>query len=141
MQRLAKASDYVFQDVAGRSMYVLPWETRLCPGNPTEDPEIGAAEYNEYTLQTLQEGPGGVFLDQVSGSVDWALKTPGEPARGLAADMASAYLGDYQFSLEDLGHWDVDTRHLRADLAFRNAELRKLSARQVMALRARAVQA
>ena len=141
MQRLAKPSDYVLQDVLGRSMYVLPWEPRLCPGNPAENPETGAAEYNENALLRAQEGDTGAVTDEVGDSVDWALKTPGEAARAFAADLAAAYQGDYQFRLEDLDQWDEDTKPFRADLVFRNAALRELSARQVMALRARAVQA
>ena len=45
MQRLAKPSDYVRQEVLGQSTYVLPWEPRLCPGNPTDDPALGAHLY------------------------------------------------------------------------------------------------
>ena len=45
MQRLAKPSDYVRQEVLGQSTYVLSWEPRLCPGNPTEDPDLGAQLY------------------------------------------------------------------------------------------------
>ncbi|WP_138726125.1 hypothetical protein [Pseudomonas lactis] len=48
MQRLAKPSDYVRQEVLGRATFVLPWEPRLCPGNPADDPEIGAQLYNEF---------------------------------------------------------------------------------------------
>ena len=141
MQRLAKPSDYVLQDVLGRSMYVLPWEPRLCPGNPAENPETGAAEYNENALLRAQEGDTGAVTDEVGDSVDWALKTPGEAARAFAADLAAAYQGDYQFCLENLDQWDERTKAFRADLVFRNAELRQLTARQVMALRARAAQA
>ena len=141
MQRLANPSDYVLQDVLGRSMYMLPWEPRLCPGNPAENPETGAAEYNEHALLRAQEGDTGVVPDEIGDSVSWALKTPGEAARAFAADLAAAYQGDYQFRLEDLEHWDADTKPFRADLAFRNAELRALPAREVMALRARAAHA
>lgn len=141
MQRLAKPSDYVLQDILGRSIYVLPWEPRLCPGNPTDNPETGAAEYNEDALRRIQDGDRVKIRDEVGNSVDWALKTPGEAARVFAADLAAAYQGDYQFRLEDLEHWDADTKPLRAELTFRNAALRELPARQVMALRIRATQA
>ena len=141
MQRLAKPSDYVLQDVLGRPMYVLPWETSLCPGNPADNPETGAAEYNQHALLRAQEGDSEAFPDRIRDSVDWALKTPGEAARAFAADLAAAYMGNYQFRIEDLEHWDADTKSFRADLVFRNAQLRELSARQVMALRSRAAHA
>ena len=141
MQRLAKPSDYVLQDVLGRSMYVLPWEPRLCPGNPAEDPETGAAEYNEHALSRAQEGDTGVTHDPVGDSVDSALKTPGEAYRALASDLADAFLGKYRFCLDDLEHWDEETKSIRGALTFCNAALRELPARQVMALRVRAAQA
>ena len=70
-----------------------------------------------------------------------ALKTPGEAYRTLARDLAASYLGDYQFLMSDLEHWDDETKPIRADLVFSNQDLRSLSARQVMDLRARAAQA
>ncbi|WP_222935844.1 hypothetical protein, partial [Pseudomonas mandelii] len=54
MQRLAIPSDYVLQFILGRASYVLPWEDRLCPGNPTDDPETGAEEYNTSALKKAQ---------------------------------------------------------------------------------------
>ena len=136
MQRLAKPSDYVLQDVLGQSMYVLPWEPCLCPGNPTHDPEEGAVEYNTEAIKRAQ-GAVNPPLDEVEEAVQWVLNTPGDAARTLAANLAAAYQGDYVFRLEDLETWDAETKKQRATLAFRNAELRRLSARQVMSLRAR----
>ena len=52
-----------------------------------------------------------------------------------------AYLGDYQFLISDLEQWDEETKPIRAGLVFSNQDLRSLSARQVMALRARTAQA
>ena len=141
MQRLAKPSDYVLQDILGRSMYVLPWESMLCPGNPGEDPETGAEEYNAHALVRAQKGDTGAIHDPVGDSVDSALKTPGEAYRALASDLAEAFLGKYQFSLDDLEHWDEETKSIRGALTFCNAALRELPARQVMALRVRAAQA
>ncbi|WP_456256745.1 hypothetical protein ACP3PM_28440 (plasmid) [Pseudomonas iridis] len=54
MQRLAKPSDYVRQEVLGQSTFVLPWEPRLCPGNPADDPELGAQIYNEFACASAQ---------------------------------------------------------------------------------------
>jgi len=54
MQRLVKPSDYVLQDVLGQSMYQIPWESRLCPGNPAEDPEVGALLYNAFVQDQAQ---------------------------------------------------------------------------------------
>ena len=51
MQRLAIPSDYVLQFILGRASYVLPWEDKLCPGNPADDPETGAEEYNAYAIK------------------------------------------------------------------------------------------
>ena len=103
MQRLANPSDYVRQDVLGQSTYVLPWEPRLCPGNPTDDPELGAQMYNEFACNAAQ--------------------------------------GKHQFRLEDLQHWDEETKAHRFHLIFHNEELRALSARTFMALRVRAEKA
>lgn len=141
MQRLAKPSDYVLQDILGRSMYVLPWESMLCPGNPADDPEIGAAEYNAHALVKAQEGDTGSIHDPVGDSVCSALKTSGEAYRALASDLAEAFLGKYQFCLDDLENWDEETKSIRCALTFCNAALRELPARQVMALRVRAAQA
>ncbi|WP_219858577.1 hypothetical protein, partial [Pseudomonas carnis] len=35
--------------------FVLPWEDKLCPGNPADDPETGAEEYNAYAIKKAQE--------------------------------------------------------------------------------------
>ncbi len=107
MQRLAKPSDYVLQDIFGRSMYVLPWESMLCPGNPAEDPETGAEEYNAHALVRAQKGDTGAIHDPVGDSVDSALKTPGEAYRALASDLAEAFLGKYQFPWMT---WSIGTR-------------------------------
>ena len=141
MQRIAKPSDYVLQDILGRSQYVLPWEDKLCPGNPTDDPEAGAAEYNGHALERACNGDMAIAADPVGDAVDSALKTPGEAYRTLSRDMAASYLGDYQFLMSDLENWDGETKAIRASLVFSNQDLRNLSARQVMDLRARASQA
>ena len=141
MQRLAKPSDYVLQDIFGKSQYVLPWEDKLCPGNPTDDPKAGAVEYNEHALERAHNGGVAIKADPVGDAVNAALKTPGEAYRTLARDLAASYLGDYQFLMSDLEQWDEETKAVRAPLVFANQDLRNLSARQVMDLRARAAQA
>lgn len=141
MQRIAKPSDYVLQDIFGRSQYVLPWEDKLCPGNPTDDPETGAAEYNGHALERACNGDMAIASDPVGDAVNLALKTPGEAYRILSRDLAASYLGDYQFLMSDLEHSDGETKAIRASLVFSNQDLRNLSARQVMDLRARASQA
>ena len=104
MQRLVKPSDYVLQDVLGQSMYQIPWEPRLCPGNPAEDPEVGALLYNAF----VQDQANGVLpqtpAEQMSDILDWVFETAGEPARSLAADLAAAYLGKHAFLIDD-GVW------------------------------------
>ena len=141
MQRLAKPSDYVLQDILGRSHYVLPWEDKLCPGNPTDDPESGAVAYNKHMLERAHNGGTALVEDPVSDAVDLALKTPGEAYRALADDISAAYLGRYQFRTDDLDSWPAETKSLRAALVFSNDAIRQLSAKQVMALRFRATQA
>ena len=140
MQRLAIPSDYVLQFILGRASYVLPWEDRLCPGNPTDDPETGAEEYNAYAIKKAQGVDRATKPDPVLDAVYLALKTPGEAYRALAGDLAEAYQGRYRFLIDNLAQWDEETRWLRADLVFSNAELRHLSATQVMALRTRAAE-
>ena len=141
MQRLAIPSDYVLQFILGRASYVLPWEDKLCPGNPADDPETGAEEYNAYAIKKAQEVGRATKPDPVLDAVYLALKTPGEAYRALASDLAEAFLGKYQFSLDDLEHWDEETKSIRGALTFCNAALRELPARQVMALSVRAAQA
>ena len=140
MQRIAKPSDYVLQDILGRSQYVLPWEDKLCPGNPTDNPESGADEYNRHALERAHNSGIALTDDPIGDAVNAALKTPGEAYRALARDLAAAYLGDYQFLISDLEQWDEETKPIRAGLVFSNQDLRSLSARQVMALRARTAQ-
>ncbi|MEO8645382.1 hypothetical protein [Pseudomonas sp.] len=137
MQRLAKPSDYVLGDVLGRPSYVLPWETRLCPGNPTDDPEEGASLYNEFACATAQGVTQRTPAEQIADIVDWAIATPGEAARRLAADLAAAYQGKYQFGMEVLQDWDEETKPHRAHLVFHNVDIGGLSAKVVMALRER----
>ncbi|MDI3275881.1 hypothetical protein [Pseudomonas sp. AL03] len=138
MQRLAKPSDYVRQEVLGQSTYVLPWEPRLCPGNPADDPELGAQLYNEFACAAAQGVTQRSPAEQTADIVDWAIATPGEAARNLAADLAATYQGKHQFRMEDLQLWDEETKAHRAHLIFHNNGLRKLPAKIVMDLRSRA---
>ncbi|MBA1203198.1 hypothetical protein G7009_15800 [Pseudomonas capeferrum] len=137
MRRLVKPSDYVPTDILGRSAYIIPWEERLCPGNPADDPESGARQYNEFALAEANGHRERSPEEQVTDIIEWAIATPGEAARKLAADLAAAYQGKYRFRLDDLERWDVETKSYRSDLAFRNDDLRNLSASKVMALRSR----
>ena len=139
MQRLAKPSDYVRQDVLGQSIYVLPWEPRLCPGNPTDDPALGAHLYNEFACAAAQGVTQQSPAEQIADIVDWAIATPGEAARSLAADLAATYQGKHQFRMEDLEFWDEETKPHRAHLIFHNEHIQDLSAPVIMALRVRAV--
>ncbi|MBW0238664.1 MULTISPECIES: hypothetical protein [Pseudomonas] len=137
MQRLAKPSDYVRQDILGQSTYVLPWEQRLCPGNPTDDPALGAKLYNEFACAAAQGVMPRSSAEQMADIVDWVIATPGEAARCLAADLAATYQGKHQFRMEDLELWDEETKPHRAHLIFHNEDIRDLSASRVMALRER----
>lgn len=139
MQRLVKPSDYVLRDVLGQSTYVIPWEPRLCPGNPAGDPEAGARLYNEFVLDEVNGEHPPTPKQRFAAVIEWALSTPGEAARSLAADLAAAYLGNYYFSLDNLEHLDVETQGYRVGLMFHNDDIQGLSAKMVMALRARAI--
>ncbi|MQT50296.1 hypothetical protein GHO40_26905, partial [Pseudomonas helleri] len=112
MQRLAKPSDYVLQDILGRSQYVLPWEDKLCPGNPTDDPDAGSIEYNEHAIERAHNGGMTIATDPVADAVNAALKTPGEAYRAFADDLSAAYLGRYQFRTDDLDSWPAETKSL-----------------------------
>lgn len=138
MQRLVKPSDYVLQDILGRSMYVIPWEERLCPGNPADDPEQGTRLYNEFACAAAQGITQRSPSEKIDDIIEWVLTTPGEAARGLAADIAAVYLGKYQFRMDALDLWDEETKAHRACLIFHNEDLRDLPGKTVMALRARA---
>ncbi|MBJ2260094.1 hypothetical protein CJF43_24315 [Pseudomonas fragi] len=138
MQRLVKPSDYVLQDVLGQSMYQIPWEPRLCPGNPAEDPEAGALLYNAFVQDQAKGVVPRTPAEQMSDILDWVFETAGEPARSLAADLAAAYLGNHAFLIDDLDDWDAETKSHRAHMVFHGEDIRGLSARTVMKLRARA---
>ena len=138
MQRLAKPSDYVRQEVFGQSTYVLPWEPRLCPGNPADDPELGAQLYNEFACAAAQGVTQRSPAEQIADIIEWTIATSGEAARSLAADLAATYQGKHQFRMEDLQHWEEETKSHRAQLIFHNDEILKISARTIMALRKRA---
>lgn len=138
MQRLAKPSDYVLQDVLGRPSYVLPWETRLCPGNPADDPEVGASLYNEFAQEEANGVPRRSPLEQVADIIEWTIATPGEAARRLATDLAATYQGKYQFGMEVLQDCDEETKPHRAHLVFHNQDIHNLSGRTVMTLHVRA---
>jgi hypothetical protein len=139
MQRLVEPSDYVLQDVLGQSTYVIPWEPRLCPGNPAGDPEVGAKLYNEFVLDEVNGEHPPTPEQRFAAVIEWTLSTPGEAARSLAADLAAAYQGKYYFLLNNLEHLDAETQGYRIDLVFHNDDIQGLSAKVVMALRARAV--
>ena len=138
MQRLAKPSDYVRQEVLGQSTFVLPWEPRLCPGNPADDPELGAQIYNEFACASAQGIMQRSPAEQTADIIDWTIATPGEAARSLAADLAATYQGKHQFRMGDLDQWDEETKPHRAHLIFHNENIAELSAQMVMALRVRA---
>lgn len=138
MQRLAKPSDYVRQEVLGQSTYVLPWETRLCPGNPADDPEMGASLYNEFAQEQAIGLQPRSPLQQLTDIIEWTVATPGEEARNLAADLAQAYQGKYRFVLDGLDQWDMETKAHRAHLVFHNDDIQRISAQVVMDLRIRA---
>ncbi|WP_216354856.1 hypothetical protein, partial [Gilliamella apicola] len=137
MQRLAKPSDYVLQEVLGQSTYVLPWEPRLCPGNPADDPELGSQLYNEFACSAALGVTQRSTAEQTSDIVDWVIATPGEAARSLAADLAAAYQGKHEFRIDDLQQWDEETKRHRAHLIFHNDDIQCMSAAMVMALRKR----
>ncbi|MFJ4141120.1 hypothetical protein [Pseudomonas fragi] len=138
MQRLAKPSDYVRQEVLGQSTYVLPWETRLCPGNPADNPEMGASLYNEFAQEEARGLQPRSPLQQLTDIIEWTVATPGEEARNLAADLAQAYQGKYRFVLDGLDQWDMETKAHRAHLVFHNDDIQRISAQVVMDLRIRA---
>ena len=138
MQRLAKPSDYVPQEVLGQSSYVLPWEQRLCPGNPTDNPALGAQLYNDFVCAAAQSVTQRSPSEQIADIVDWAITTSGEAARSLAVDLAATYQGKHQFRMEDLDLWDEETKLHRVHLIFHNEDIQGLSAQMIMALRERA---
>ena len=138
MQRLAKPSDYVLQEVLGQQMYLIPWEPRMCPGNPADDPELGAQLYNEFACAAAQGVTQRSPAEKTADIIDWAITTPGEAARSLAADLAATYLGKHQFRMEDLELWDEETKEHRAHLIFHNEDILGFSAKTIMALRLRA---
>ena len=76
MQRLAKPSDYVLQEVLGQQMYLIPWEPRMCPGNPADDPELGAQLYNEFACAAAQGVTQRSPAEKTADIIDWAITTP-----------------------------------------------------------------
>lgn len=137
MRRLVQPSDYVLTECLGRTTYIIPWEPRLCPGNPADDPEVGAQLYNEFAQAESNGQRSRTPRERMADIIEWAIATPGEAARTLAADLAAAYQGKYRFRMDDLEHWDLETKPYRAHLVFHNDDMRSLSAGTVMALRSR----
>ncbi|MCW8277904.1 hypothetical protein IMF27_21920 [Pseudomonas sp. PCH199] len=138
MHRLVKPSDYVLQTVMDKAVYILPWERRHCPGNPTDEPEKGALLYNKYIrnfVHGLTQRTPGERLNEIAQS---CLTLTGEPAKALADDLSAAYLGRYSFALADISKYDADSKEFRGELAICSDEIKKLPANIVMALRARA---
>jgi hypothetical protein len=138
MPRLVKPSDYVLQAVMDKKVYILPWERRLCPGNPTDEPEQGALLYNNYILNFIHGVTQRTPSERVIEIAQWCLAVAGEPARALADDLSAAYLGRYSFLLDDLPRHDDESKEFRAHLAYWSDEIKKLPANLVMGLRARA---
>lgn len=138
MQRFANPSDYVLQDREGKQVYLLPWERRTCPGNPTDEPQQGAVRYNKYILSCMHGLDAKSPVEQLVEIAQWCLTVSGEPARALADDLSAAYLNRYRFLLEDLPKYDEASRAHRGFLAFWADEIKKLPSATVMALRARA---
>ena len=110
MQRLVKPSDYVLQDVLGQPMYLIPWESRFCPGNPTEDPDSGAQLYNDFVIDKANGVLPQTPAEQMNEILDWVLEISGESARNLAADLAEAYLGKHAFLINELEQWDAESK-------------------------------
>ncbi|VVO08987.1 hypothetical protein [Pseudomonas fluorescens] len=138
MPRLVKPSDYVLQAVMDKKIYILPWERRLCPGNPTEEPEQGALLYNNYILNFIHGVTPRPPSERVIEIAQWCLAMAGEPARALADDLSAAYLSRYSFRLDDVSKYDDESKEFRGHLAVWSDEIKKLPATLVMALRARA---
>ena len=138
MQRLVKPSDYVLQTVMNRMVYILPWERRHCPGNPTDEPEQGALLYNKYILNFIHGVAPRSPSERVTEIAQWCLAIAGEPSRALADDLSAAYLSRYNFLLADISKYDDESKEFRGHLALWSDEIKKLPAHLVMALRARA---
>ncbi len=138
MHRLVAPSDYILQAVMDKKVYILPWERRLCPGNPTDEPEQGALLYNNYILNFMHGVAPREPGDQVIEIVQWCLAVAGEPARALADDLSAAYLSRHRFQLADMAKYNDESKEFRGHLALWSDEIKKLPANLVMALRARA---
>ncbi|MDI3271645.1 hypothetical protein [Pseudomonas sp. AL03] len=138
MHRLVKPSDYVLQTVMDKMVYILPWERRHCPGNPTDEPEQGALLYNKYILNFLNGVTPRAPSERIIEIAQWCLALAGEPARALADDLSAAYLSRYSFVLADISKYDDESKESRGHLALCSDEIKKLPPNLVMALRARA---
>ncbi|NNB28002.1 hypothetical protein HBN92_25935, partial [Pseudomonas fragi] len=101
-------------------------------------PEAGALLYNAFVHDQAKGVVPRTPAEQMSDILDWVFETAGEPARSLAADLAAAYLGNHAFLIDDLDDWDAETKSHRAHMVFHGEDIRGLSARTVMKLRARA---
>lgn len=93
------------------------------PGNPADDPEVGAPLYNEFAQEEAKGVQRRSPQEQVADIIEWTIATPGEAARSLAADLAATYQGKHKFRMDDLELWDEETKPHRAHLIFHNEEL------------------
>lgn len=138
--RLVRPEDYVPLGPQAPGLYVVPWEERVGPGNPTDSPETGADLFNAWQLQEArgEQGASDPSRD-LSKIVGWCLDHPNErPAQLLAADIVSLS-GKADAASVNLSFNDQDypgqAFHFRQQLPFLRDQVKDLPAGTLFKLR------
>lgn len=139
LYRVATAADYEPFDLAGQTMYRLPWEPAFCPGNPCSDPEHGAHEYNDYQARArgvdAEAAPSDVFLR----GVQWALASESPEATAFAKDIIDSVETGKPIGLPVGSAWESqDSLTYRTAASFLNDRLPALVSKNLTQLKIRA---
>lgn len=137
--RLASFDDYEVFDLLGRTMYRVAWCEKMCPGNPTDDPQTGIMLFNEWQCAVAAghetiENP----IAKLDLIVSWCFSNHSATSLKIASEIVSRYKQrSYTISL-DFNPSDFEEPGLayRYELAFLNEQAMKLPAERIMQLQA-----
>lgn len=135
--RLAKVEDYESFDLLGRTMYRVTWCELMCPGNPTDDPISGLAQFNDW--QCARAAGHETVTDpstRLNLIVEWCLAERSETSKTLTAEILKKYKQpEYLITLDfEADAFQEPGLAYRYELAFLNAQVQKLPASTALQL-------
>lgn len=138
--RLVKPEDYVPLGPDAPGLYVVPWEDRIGPGNPTESPETGADLFNAWQLKEARGEPG--LRDpatDLANAIAWCLDNPDSPgAQQLARDILSLSADSGGASVDlsfNQSEYPGPAFEFRQQLPFLRTQVKELPAETLFKLR------